>query len=574
MASSWTRQVVASVVVVGAGLVACGDTALAVRLPIEMSVCSTGSFGAVAAAGMTFNTNSERFAVMDTLAAEVFLVDSACNLDSSFSLTTLGIDSASAIAHDAANARYAIVDGQGLLLVDEVGALLGQCDLAALGIVEPTAIAFNSASAQYVVIDDASDDASLIEVEVDGACSLDTRVDVAGAGLTSAVSMTYLADARQYAAIDAAAGKVLLLDASFALQDEFDTAGGIGAVAAVGLAYLAARDRFYLVDGEVDRLIEVDARGTSELKCPHDVSLPRGVAFNPETEEIAIVDEELLAVHIIDAPSCTPVRLIDLAAFGITDPEGITYRAPADQLVVAQHTQDPRLFLLDYENAQLESTCRTDRVGLTGLTGLTWVPEIDWLATGNQLAYAFVKPNCDMTHQHSTSLIADLGQSIGVVDFAFNPGAGTLLFLDLASVFVLNFEGLSEHEFATPPAQGSFRGLTRARGGDTFYALTSDAVYEWRVPLLEEPVSLSGLFVTPTGITVVLFERGSGHLSGALNLAGAELPVFGRFDAARKTVAFSFRRPSGSVVTLAGSVSPDLSEIALPPPLGTLTRRY
>lgn len=573
-------------IVLASALLVTTMPAQALRVPLVTNECSVASFGAGNSSGLTYNSSSGLFALTDDSDDVVYVFDGGCNVHSTFSASDVGSTAPQGIAYDSVNDRYAIVDNSAdeVFFTDASGAFVGQCDLQAVGSTDPRGIGYAEGLDTFAINDASADEVLIIDDDElgGGPCNVLNVFDAAAFGSTSGQAITYVDGPNQYAQLDGA-DEVFIVDQAFLLQDQYDTINGFGSGSGEGIAYVSATQSYYFVDSSTDLFTEVDANGTSEFWCSTVAvgsTSPVDVVF--VSGEIAVVDDGTDTVYVLNAATCGLVRLFNISILGIANPAGMTYIPETDQLAITDTTDD-EVYFVGYTSTALEGQCDTAGVGLRVVTGIDFIGGLDLLVMTDSAvnSTAVTDLDCNPINQNSLrTLGAGAIDALASQAVGYQGGLGRFLIVDNSDdqVYLNDYEGLLETQFDLRGLNlGDVTGIAALPGGVTYLLSVNDldAVFRLDVPGLNEAASLSGRYVSAgLGVSIILYERGEGRITGSVLLPATTLPVFGQFDASSGSISFGVETPAGAPVVLPGNVSADLNTIALPPPLGVLTRTF
>jgi hypothetical protein len=277
--------------------------------------------------------------------------------------------------------------------------------------------------------------------------------------------------------------------------------------------------------------------------------------------------------------ACNVIRTIDMSALGIADAQGITFDERTNALVVGDAAA-AEIVWLDYATLERRASCTTTQhalrepgPGLDDFAALGWVL-VDDRASGVTSVPFVIDADCNVV-TYLPAYPLGTWDSFGTTAATFHPQRGGFL-----------YHSTQERELAST----TFEGVVRAVGADligaqltdvlvlpgtrAFLALTDEGrVYDGDAPGLAAPRGVGGTFRSASGVLVVLFDRGDGAFSGIARLPAGDQPVFGAFE--RQGLTISFGVGTGDdYARVTGTVSEDFMQIALPPPLGTLTRTF
>ncbi len=549
-------------------------------LPIVTNECSTASFGVEAPSGIAYDPQTDLLTVIDPVVDAALFVTPRCVVRGGFSLSALGATDAAGIAFDTHDSKYAIVDGDQnqVFFADPNGTPLGSCDLTGTGIVSPTGVAYDGPTDTFAIVSGSGSELVRIDDSIhDGSgCAFVDSTDVEQLGMDSASGVGPFSATGELAVTGTTnESRVYLLSFQLDVVESFRTIVPAG-VLQTGITYNPSRDRVYVVDSRNAQLLELDIRGTSDLKCILEdipVFWPQGITVNEAANQILVVDDgnAIESLFYLNADNCEVEALVSLVEQGITAPRGVAYMESTDQLVVADVGLDT-LFFLDYASGTVQSSCDLTEVGLQAPEAAAVIDILEWIVVTDTIgnAVAVLDGNCRTIEQNSV-----FGRSRPDA-VLLEPTTGRLLVGDSSSDFLVatTFEGAEELNFPTSPlGLSGISGLTRTSDAN-YLALDvfPQAIYEWSVPLLQEPERVSGTFVGGV-FSAVLLEGSNGNIRGGLRLPAVTVPVFGQYDPLTRRIDFGFTLRSGGAVVLTGTVSEDLETLQLPPPIGQLSRQ-
>lgn len=527
------------------------------------------------------------FAVADATSDTVTRFDLNCGVLAFFSTSAFGSTQPNGITYDTTSGEYVLVDSSAdeVYFASTTGLLNGSCDLAAIGITAPSGIAHDPISNTYAITDTTQDEVFLVDGSVTNgsSCNLVGQFDTTTFGSTSPSDVAYLPGTDEFAVVDSSADEVFLVSKLGVLADQFDTASGFGSTNPTGIVYDFTNDRYHVVDSSADEQLIVDARGTTSFACDTSLFLsnaPHGATINPSTGELAFVDDVTDQVYIINPSTCTLIRQIGLGLVGATDPSGVAYLPLTNELAVSDDSGN-EVYFINYSSGLLTSQCDTASRGIDSPSGIDYLPDLDLLvvSTNTEDGWAIMDVGCNPMHVRHAGMLEKSTSGTNPRDIAYFAGGGNFLIADSSAdeVYVANFEGVAERHFDT---QGL--GLTNlssitanpAVPGEFIVMDDSlDEIHTINIPALLEPVSLSGKF-TSASSTVYLFERGDGRVTGSAFIGGSSLPVFGEYIGGAGGLAIGAVTVGGTPVSFGIGVSGDLNTISAPPPVGTLTRTY
>jgi len=464
-------------------------------LPVMVDYLDTAGSGATIPQGVACITSGSlagNFAVVDSTAAEVFILDPKGVLKgqfdtAGFSTTPTGI---TYISSGAYGGDFAIVNNgtssttDKIFVVNSSGVEQHQCNTSLFGSSIPQGITFIPSgpfTGNLAVVDSSADEVFIVDFD----CNLIDHFDTSGFS-GSPYDIAYDSARDFFAVLDGATGFIVTLtDTSGTVQDDFGvqfvagTPRGIcympttgnyavvddsknevfiiniesqflssfntaifGATDPVDLTYIPTTGNYAIVDNDGDEVYFVTPAGVKQDQC--DISAfsndVKGITFLPSgpfAGNFAIVDSSDLEVYFIDS-ACNLLGQFDIQTFGTSSlsPTGIAYVAATGDLAIADSNRDAVLYVNLSRPGRLKGQLSTSAVESTSPTGLTFFPA----ATGQ---FAVVDNFFDEVFilNRSGSLMArfDTGsvlQSSNPQGIAFNPTAQTLAIVDSNSTAV------------------------------------------------------------------------------------------------------------------------------------------
>lgn len=202
-----------------------------------------------------------------------------------------------------------------------------------------------------------------------------------------------------------------------------------------------------------------------------------GIAYNPVTDELALVSGRQVELYLSDT-ACALRATISLAPIGAADPVGITYDAQNDQYIVADEGA-AELFVLDTAG-NVAGQCDLAPIGGTSLGAVS--------VTDTAGVYAVVDNGADQVLLVGRGeLSGDACEVLGSFElpslsfFALtyvSPLGQYLIHDSLTEELVLLDQSFAEAErFAFPGTRVFPGGLTYQEAANTLYALDDDALY-------------------------------------------------------------------------------------------------
>ncbi len=552
-------------------------------LPIGTNTCSTEGFNSFGPSGITWNPTAKVLAISDANADEVFLVNADCQLLGSFDLQVLGSTLASGIAWDDAAQRYGIVDAASLefLFVSEQGGELGRCDLASVGVLGPIGVTWRSQQGDFAIVDSMADNIVIVAGEVlDGSpCDVTQRLDLPNDGddpLDTPSGISVAPDQTGFAVADFFEREVFLLNALAAPVTQFGLKESVDSRQPSGIIYVPERERYYVVDADEDELYEIDARGSSTLRCLAD-AIPQvsrvGFAFNERADEFVILtsDYDTSSVWFLNARSCEIQAQVSIDGLGVLFPRGLEYLPDTDELVISDEDE---LWFFDYRASTVHRRCDLPQTANARANDVSLFEPLDQLFVSTGFISGevlIVDRQCNFVAQNDFLAFQTVPD-----DLVRQRRNGNIVSVDSQreDVFVTDFEGRALLEFATGDLDLDGPIGILAKDSVTGFVVTGlrdKGIYDWDVPLLGEIGTLTGNFVAP-GRSIFLDDRGEGFVTGAVKLAAERLPVSGYYDAAAGKITLTIVITIGNPVTVTGTVTADLEELRLGPPLGRLFR--
>ncbi len=565
-----------------AAMLALSSTASAERVPIVANVCDLAALGSTTAQGVAWS-ETHGIAVVDTGPDLIYFMDRDCSPTAIVELSSLGINSPTGITFHPPSGRFAITDAADdeVYFVEADGTLAGRCDLYSVGITSAQGIAFDPELGQFLVVDAGSDTAWFIDGGAgDGSpCGVHGSFALAPFGAASPEGVSVYTPG-VYAVYDSGDARVYLVDAAGTLQDSFDLAGSTG-TATSDVTYVRSLERWF-VSSTSETLSEVDARGTSRLLCNTSGNLssdPQDVAYRAASGELMYIDDVSDQLHVVDAATCVESRRVDLAAYGITEPVGLSFAVERDQFVIGDAHTDEITFI-DYSSEQVVGFCNVRDIGVRIPAGVDYIEGRNQLVVVDQERDKIVvmDDTCKPLYVRSADF-DDYSGAVSPTGLAFNRGNGLFLTIDDSTdrIYASNFEGLRTSEIDVgdlgllePTGIAAVPGMA-----GTYFVSDAglDAIYVLDIPYYAEARGMSGYFEGGAA-KVYLSDRGDGRLTGDVYFGGARFPVFGQFDAATGEIAFGAWPMGRSPLVMQGTVSADFEQLNLPAPAIPLTRTW
>lgn len=560
-------------------------------IPVMVGDFDTREVGATNPLGIAYNTSTKEYAIVDSEADEVFIVDNKGKLISQFDTAGLGTGSTrpQGLAYNSAANQYVIVDDTAgaVFSVSPAGVFQSQCDIGGLGITNPSGVAFNSATGELAITDNGADKVFIVTT----ACALVNSFDTAAGGSLSPSGITYRPDTDQYEVAELGGAEIYIYDASAggfgSLVNQFDI-GASSINSPSGLAYNPDDRVSSILDSGWDQVFPVDYRGT--LVSTFDTGavgarFPTDMSLNTATGDLLITDNSNLVVTTTDAGAligtCTVI--------GAFSTNGIAYLPGTDQLAIVDSVND-EISITD-TNCGLVSSCDTINIGTNIVAGIG-VNEIfgDLMLVDN-----------DDDAIRSTDIAGTLKTQCAttVLDFAAGPVSGISQPQDIAhissagnfavvgsfqdEVIVFNSLCLPVMHFDTSGLP-AIRPMGIAINNTTkrIFILDNSAleVYVLDLPRIFEATTLSGTFVSPDVATLNLEEARDGFVFGNVVLSGAAatnglfgvdtkthvsgaLDASGRFYKATLSLIIMVVFPGPAPSTFVATVSSDLNTISV-----------
>lgn len=324
------------------------------------------------------------------------------------------------------------------------------------------------------------------------------------------------------------------------------------------------------------KLFTVDLSGSTSETCPLPAAVgnARGVSYNAASDQFVVIDD-VPRLYFIDATTCRLLRQIGLPnQFDIDEGSGVTFMQNGEVAVVEGSTSTIH-YVDETTGAQLD-TCRTRPLGLTDLSGTAFLPGFNDVAVVSEDGrYGITSLQCDATFLRSTTfdqvessrtpLGTAYGRSLGQI-FVADDALDEILVSDLRGreLLAISMEDLRYNDV---------QGLT-SRDASRLYAMdaTDDVIVELDLPVLATVAGIGGWYANANGsISMDILANEAGLLSGVASQGARRFELFGRWDAASRTVTLVVELPTGTQV-LQGTASPDLSAIDFGGGIGVFTR--
>lgn len=535
------------------------------RLPLLEHSCGLTAAGITEPSGLASTPTG--LAVVDRSAATLTLVDDTCVASGGFSTGTRGALQPVGVAWDDTGARFAIADDRigEVLFTDASGGVLGSCALWTLG-VTPSGIAWDSSDGSFAVTDRPNQRVVRIDDSElgGGPCGIVGVVPTPTVGSPEGISYVPALDA--FAIANGGLDNQLVGVAKDGTVLETLSAALTGVTSLRGTTYRPSDGRVLYVDDADDTLVRADIRGSLATLCSTPNTDPLGLTLNVAAGEAVLVHGSPNRVSWIRLSDCAEVRYVDVPYQVFA----VAYVPTVDQLAVSDISSDTVRFL-DYTTGVELGSCDTAPWGLANPGGLDWLDGPELLAATSEESWVLADLGCAVHQSRSTKPLvrADRPDTI-----AFLPTTGAFVAAEGDNIAVAGFTGVQLAEAPLGSAVATLTGIQAIPGAPGAFLATDgnrDTLVHIELPALAEATSLSGRF-QGSGSTLTLFEDPDGVLSGTLVQGLTRQPLFGHHDAARGTVSLGTRDGAGTPWLVSGSVSGDLGSLALPAPVGTLTR--
>lgn len=559
------------------------SVAQATIVPIETSRCDTSEFSAGSPRGIGYDATLDRLVIIDGLDRRAYSVDRDCNATSSFDLVALGAGNAQGIAIGP-DGRYALaVPAGGLVYASDTGAALGSCDLTAAQVIAPTGIVYDPSRSAYAILDSARDELVLVGADVtDGtSCSVLSRTDVSALGVSDGSGLAYIADDMQLAVVDQQTAQVILLDAALQPVDDFETNLSFGAGVPVGITYVDTEQRFYVTDRDTGSSVQVDARGTITPRCNLSQITPgirpEGLALDSARAQLLVANSETNEVLVLDAASCSLLDVLPVSGLGLSSVAGVAFDPATDRIVLVDRDL-LQLVFLDRTSLAITTRCPLGPGG-PNPGPVTRIDPYGWFAVAySEEVIAVFDRGCRLIERNSTGIL-DISSPSALL---YGP-LGEMLVFDVSSqrtqytsvegaLSTLSFQNSSiglqtpDGALALPDSRGHYLVVG-------FTPFPDWTIYDLKIPLYADPISLNGTFDNGT-LTLGLIQRLNNTVSGQLRSATQATTVTGFVDAEAATIVLTLRPfGGGNVITVEGTYTPDFEALNLGAPFGQMERQ-
>lgn len=459
-------------------LLLCGVSTVGAQAPVAVMVdyFDIGTFGpgvgSNTSEGIAFIPPTGDYAIVDSanLVEKVFVVNSSGVLQSQFDLTYSANPNPSGITYITTGSlagNFAVVDdtADDIFIIDSSGVLQSQCDISAYS-TSPQGIAYDPTNGYFAVVDSSADEVFFF----DSACVFQFQFDTSGfsgspAGVTYIDTGSFAGD---FAIVDRGTPReVTVVNHSGLVQHQFSSA--FVAPSPRGIVFNPNTENFAIVDDTSDEVFSLNGEGS--LAGGFQTSIfgsfaPKSISFIPTSGNFAVVDDGGDEVFIVNS-SGTLQDQCDISAFsgaarGITYVSSGTY---AGKFAVVDATL-LELFIIDMEDPACSVVDQFD-IGTFGIssvtpTGVAYLPDDRSFAItdANRDGVLILDPSRPgrLRSQLSTSAFA----STSPQGMAFLADTGNVAFVDnsLDEVFVTNSDGILLARLDTAPFSTNPQGIT------------------------------------------------------------------------------------------------------------------
>ncbi|MCB9673328.1 MAG: hypothetical protein H6734_27950 [Alphaproteobacteria bacterium] len=528
--------------------------------------------------GTTYNP-SIGFAIVDFSDRLIRFLDAGCAVVAPELDTSAYATNPRGVAWSEPLQEYAVVDpgSDELYYVDPSGAVTGSCDLLSAGSGSASGVAWDPIGQRYVVSDDGNSRIYFVNPTVrgGGTCSVASNFSTANLGLNSPIEVGTDAAGHVLFTRGGGVSSVYVTTQGGALLQEIVLDSTIDDIQGI-VTDPNAPGELFLLESQDDDLLHVDARGSSSQVCTNvGGNIPRGLEYVESTNQFLVLDADQDQIQFVNAQSCVMQRTIPLQALGVTGSEDLTY-LPASNEIVVSDLGSKDLVFVDAVSGALTSRCDISGLGLTTARGLTALPDLDLVAVadGNTHSWALLDASCEIVHARSIDVLS--GSDTNNHDpqaLAWSPSSGRFLVRDGRLIAVSDLEGRPGFHFDA-------NGLGLAATGmavdpvdpAAFWLLSNRTIHRVQLPKLAEDLGISGRFASASA-TIYLWDRGEGRVTGTALVGGDTLPLFGQLSAAGGSLTVGTITSGGAPLVVPVTVSPDLSTVTAPPPIGVLTRQ-
>jgi len=524
--------------------------------------------------GITYNSFTEEYAIVDASEDEVYIVDSSdCSLIDQFDTGDFGANNPTGITYNSTTDEYAIIDGSDdmVYIVAISGSLENSFETPGTN---PTGITYNPTTGHYAIVD--ADDDEIYFVDTDG--YLIDQCDIYHFGCDNPLGIAYNPSTQEYAILDRSDGKVYIVDSSCNLLAQFDTSYGIEAPYPIGITCNSPIE-YTILDISADEFYIVDISG--KLEYQFDISHfgcddSSGLAYIPITNEVAILDLKDRAIYITSITG-NHKRTIYLAP-EITIPKDVAFNTHTNKFVVVDYETDT-VYIVDPFTGAVISKFSLGVYGCTHPSGLGYNSETREYMISCDYNRMVIITNTDgnLLRQFATDVF--FSSSPQDIDYILPSGNYALADNSKDEVYIANSMGFGEIQFDTRNFGASDPQSIAYNQEDGYILLVDDyqdEVYILDIPNVLKATTLSGTFtgtIKGQPSSLRLRETGQGFLSGDLRRVAAVYNAPSYFDTVSAEVTLNLLNTPYGNLTYVCTVSEDLNTITCPEPIGVFQRK-